>query len=171
MALITILYGLPFVEVVVRANGQSLQLNRVLLDSGSGATGFKTDELEKIGVRLQPGDIIEYLSGIGGQEPVVEKYVDGIELGELQVTSFVVQVGAMDYGFQMDGILGADFLLQTGAVVDFKCLKFARVRYVGTTCDKRGRGTAGAAEWPHSAASRGCQAGHLQTGSVDGSAD
>jgi hypothetical protein len=94
-----------------------------LLDSGSGATGFKTDELEKIDVRLQPGDLIEYLSGIGGQEPVVEKYIDSIELGDLQVTSFAVQVGAMDYGFQMDGILGADFLLRMGAVVDFKTLE------------------------------------------------
>ena len=29
----------------------------------------------------------------------------------------------MDYGFDMDGVIGADFLVQVGAVMDLKALE------------------------------------------------
>jgi hypothetical protein len=39
-------------------------------------------------------------------------------LGELQINDFEIEVGAMDYGFEIDGIVGMDFLTQVGAIID-----------------------------------------------------
>jgi hypothetical protein len=39
------------------------------------------------------------------------------------VAQFEVEVGAMDYGLDLDGILGTDFLVATRAVVDLAAVE------------------------------------------------
>lgn len=34
------------------------------------------------------------------------------------MTDFTIEVGVMDYGFDINGILGMDFLIETGAIID-----------------------------------------------------
>jgi len=41
----------------------------------------------------------------------------------MKVTDFEIEVGAMDYGFPADGILGLDYLLRTGALIDLQHLE------------------------------------------------
>lgn len=123
MSDIRIVTGLPFVTVTLRANGQTLVLDHVLLDTGSAASVFKTDDLRSIGVTIEPPDRIRFMIGIGGEEAVVEKKIDGIEVGILSAQPFTIQLGALDYGVKMDGILGLDFLLNTQAILDFKTRK------------------------------------------------
>ena len=41
-----------------------------------------------------------------------------LTLGSFRVEDFKIEVGAMEYGFTIDGILGMDFLLHARAVVD-----------------------------------------------------
>ena len=57
--------------------------------------------------------------GIGGVEYVIEKQIDQLSIGKLAMTGFTIQMGALDYGMQINGIIGADFLLKTGAKLDF----------------------------------------------------
>jgi hypothetical protein len=113
---------LPFVQVTVYANGKAVTLQRVLLDTGSAGTIFKTDDMETIGLKLGNEDRIRYMVGIGGTESVIEKEVEAIEIGDLRVSRFLVQLGALNYGFEIDGILGADFLLQAKAQINFNTL-------------------------------------------------
>jgi predicted aspartyl protease len=123
MTPIFVKYQLPFVAVVLRTNRQVLRLEQVLLDTGSAATVFKTDDLLKIGVQAQSQDRIRFMSGIGGQESVVEKQVDTLEVGEGIARNFNIQLAAMNYGFELDGILGFDFLRQVNAIVDLQHLE------------------------------------------------
>lgn len=118
-----ILHGLPFVSVTLHANGQQLTLERVLVDTGSGGTVFKTDDLKKLGVLPSPTDRLRFLKGIGGEEAVIEKQIDAVEVATLSLAPFRIQMGAVEYGLGMDGILGADFLLRAKAVVDFDVLQ------------------------------------------------
>ena len=60
---------------------------------------------------------------MGGAEIVFTKKVDQLVLDELQVSNFEIEVGAMDYGFEMDGIIGMDFLITTGALIDLSQLE------------------------------------------------
>ncbi|HBL56151.1 MAG TPA: hypothetical protein EYO46_00060 [Candidatus Lambdaproteobacteria bacterium] len=60
------------------------------------------------------------ITGVGGKEFVFIKNLDRVTLGELAVQNFKVEIGTMDYGFPIDGILGLDFLSEVGAIIDLK---------------------------------------------------
>jgi len=51
------------------------------------------------------------------------KRVDQVSIGEREVRDFPVEPGGLDYGFQFDGIVGTDFLLAVGAVIDLRTLE------------------------------------------------
>ena len=106
--------GLLFVTVLVVYQGQTAELTEVLLDTGSAGTVLAVDRLLDIGVRLEPQDTIRRVYGVGGSEFVFTKQVDRLLAGDLAVRDFEVQVGALAYGFQLDGIMGLDFLLAVG---------------------------------------------------------
>lgn len=95
-----------------------MSLDNVLIDTGSAGTIFATDRLLEIGLEMAPQDVVYRVRGIGGTEFVFGKHVDALAVGELSVTEFEIEVGGMNYGFTLDGIIGMDFLLQVGAVLD-----------------------------------------------------
>ncbi len=47
------------------------------------------------------------------------KRLDKVSLDTVSVNNLIVQVGRMDYGFRIQGIIGMDFLLRVGAIIDF----------------------------------------------------
>jgi aspartyl protease len=110
--------GLPFITVAVTYQGQTTELGEVLLDTGSAGTVLSVDRLLDIGVHMEPQDTIHRIYGVGGSEFVFAKRVDNLIAGDLAVQDFEIQIGAMAYGIQIDGILGLDFLLAVGAVID-----------------------------------------------------
>ena len=50
----------------------------------------------------EPNDVIREIRGVGGTEYVYEKYIEKIQFGSKCVENFKIQIGAMDYGFEMD---------------------------------------------------------------------
>lgn len=115
---IALRHGLPFVSVTVGYRDRQLQLDDVLLDTGSAGTVFSADRLLAIDLLYEADDAVHRIRGVGGAEFVFSKRVDSLSLGDLQVNGFNVEVGAMDYGFELDGILGLDLLMYVGAVID-----------------------------------------------------
>ena len=115
---ITLRHGLPFVSVTIAYRDRQLQLANVLLDTGSAGTVFSADRVLPIGLLYEADDAVHRIRGVGGAEFVFSKRVDSLSLGELSVADFNIEVGAMDYGFELDGILGLDFLTRVGAVID-----------------------------------------------------
>ncbi len=60
--------------------------------------------------------------------------VDVIRVGELALPDLTIEAGAMNnYGFDIAGILGFDFLQQTGAVIDLSAMGMRASRQ-GHTC-------------------------------------
>jgi Aspartyl protease len=115
---------LVYVPVTLFANGKQIHLPNVLLDTGSANCLFDADTLRKIDVTLTSDDPILVMGGVGGGiEYVVEKRLDRLEVGTLSTENILITVGALDYDFPFDGILGLDFLLKTNAVIDFKSLE------------------------------------------------
>jgi predicted aspartyl protease len=111
-------YGLPFCSIKLIYKGKEIILDDVLLDTGSGGTVFKMDKVEEIGITIEEDDIIETISGVGGSEFVYKKCVDSISMGDLNLENFQVEIGVMEYGFEINGIIGIDFLKSVGAVID-----------------------------------------------------
>jgi len=116
--IITAKDGLPYVTASLIYRSQMITLDKVLLDTGSAGTVFSSDRLLNIGVIASPEDTVRELHGIGGSEFVFSRTVDVLTVGELQVHSFEIEVGALLYGIDLDGIIGMDFLMQVSAVID-----------------------------------------------------
>ena len=118
--------GLPFVTVTITQGKKQLRLENVLLDTGSTGSIFSSDRLEEAGIHPHDTAWIRRITGVGGDEFVVETAVDQVTVGELQVTDFIIEAGAMDYSFALDGIIGFDFLQQTGAMIDLDEMQIQR---------------------------------------------
>jgi predicted aspartyl protease len=117
---IDIIYGLPFVAVPICYRDQELLLKHVLLDTGSAGTVFNADIVDEIGVRVEPGDLLNTIRGVGGVEVVYSKRFDFVRIGEISLQGIEVEIGEMDYGMQIDGILGFDFIRSAGLVINLR---------------------------------------------------
>lgn len=115
---LTVKGGLPYVTASVTYRGRRIAIENVLIDTGSGGTVFLTDRLLEVGLKMEPQDVVRRLRGVGGSEFVFTKQVDAVCLGDLEMFDFEIEVGALDYGFEIEGILGMDFLVGVGAVID-----------------------------------------------------
>lgn len=102
---------------------KSIRLKRVLVDTGSGSTIIKTDLAESIGLVAEENDMIYRISGAGGSEFVFSKTIDSIKIGEKETSNFTLEIGAMNYGFGLDGILGLDLLQQMRAIINLDKLQ------------------------------------------------
>lgn len=72
-------------------------------------TLFKMDKVEEIDISIDMNDSIETIHGIGGSEFVYKKTIDEIRLENSHSRNVKVEIGIMDYGFDIDGIIGVDF--------------------------------------------------------------
>ena len=108
---LSIRYELPFVTVTIRYKGRNLELDNVLLDTGSAGTLFHVERLMTIGLLMEPEDMIRRIRGVGGTEFVFSKRVDELSVGDLSVSHF-----------DLDGIIGLDFLRAVRAKIDLGAL-------------------------------------------------
>ena len=118
--IIDVRHGLPFIEVTICFRGEELHLKNVLLDTGSAGTIFSADAVDVIGVKIEPGDFLNKIRGVGGVEVVYSKMFDFVKVGEASLSLFEVEIGDMNYGMEIDGILGFDFIRSTGLIIDSK---------------------------------------------------
>ena len=115
--------SLPFVTAVLIYRGQQLVLENMLLDTGSASTILSTDRVQKVGLVPRPEDALHEIRGVGGVEIVFARKIDCLMVGEFAVENFEVEIGAMEYGIAIDGIVGLDFLTQMKAILDFDRLE------------------------------------------------
>lgn len=110
--------GLLLTDMKIIFKEKSLWLKRVLVDTGSGSTIVSTDLAESIGIIAEEHDTIYRISGVGGSEFVFSKKVDTIKIANAETRVFPLEVGAMNHGFDLDGIIGLDFLQQIRAIIN-----------------------------------------------------
>ena len=115
---ITLTDGLPSITVTLTYHGKPYMIDRVLLDTGSGGSVFSTDVLLSCGIHYEMHDMVHRIRGVGGTEFVFSKIVDQLAIGELCCDQFAIEVGVMDYGMPLNGIIGMDFLCAVNAVID-----------------------------------------------------
>jgi hypothetical protein len=115
---LVIKYDIPFVTIQVKQGVDHLEISNVLIDTGSAKSILSADILDAIGVSPEPNDRLKKVKGIGGTEIVYEKKIDLIIVGQCEIPEFPIQIGAMNYGFHINGILGMDFLKRSQAMID-----------------------------------------------------
>jgi predicted aspartyl protease len=117
-----IINGLPFISVGLVYHQQAIEIPYVLVDTGSATTVISSDWGRKIGIVPEISDTIRTLRGVGGSEVVFTRRLDYVRFGQKNLEHFETEFGAMEYGFQINGILGMDFLLNAKACVNLNDL-------------------------------------------------
>lgn len=120
---LTLKHGLPFVTVNLVYQGRHVEISHVLVDTGSAQTEFAADEVSKVGLLPEPEDTLITVRGVGGVEVVFTREVERVRVGHRALAPFEIEVGGMDYGFEINGILGMDFLLGANAFIDLHRLQ------------------------------------------------
>jgi hypothetical protein len=120
--------NIPFVSIVVTYKGLSVEISNVLVDTGSATTILSADVVQTIQITPSPQDALYTIRGVGGSEVVFSRRIDHLKLGECVINDFEIEIGGMDYGFEINGILGMDFLLQAGAMINLRDMK---IEFVG----------------------------------------
>ena len=115
---LTFRHDLAFVTATLTYSGISVQIPDVLVDTGAASTVINADFAAEACIYLRPSDQLRRLRGVGGHEHVFVRRVDRLAIGEQGLDDFEVEIGAMDYEFEIGGILGMDFLRAASAVID-----------------------------------------------------
>lgn len=119
--------NLLFTTITVVYQGSLLDIAYVLVDTGSATTILSVDILAQIYITPLPDDILHTIRGVGGSEVVFTRHLDYLQIGECRLSDFEVEVGGMDYGFEINGILGMDFLIRTGGIINLRDMKITFV--------------------------------------------
>jgi predicted aspartyl protease len=117
---LTLKDDLPFTSIRVAYRGSEMEIPNVLVDTGSATTILAAREVARIGIVPESSDMLYVIRGVGGVETVFTRQVEYLSVGQRRVPGFEIEVGGMDYGFEINGILGMDFLLRTGAILNLR---------------------------------------------------
>jgi len=128
MQRLSLKYDLPFTTVSMAYNGIPFEISDVLIDTGSASTILAADMVVNVQIIPRPEDILHAIHGVGGSEVVFTRRIDYLKVGECSIADFEIEVGGMDYGFKINGILGMDFLTQAGAIIN---LRETRIEFAG----------------------------------------
>src|SRR5699024_12326439 len=96
--------GLLLTDIQLTFRGNSLSLHRVLVDTDSGGTIISIDLAESIGIIAEEDDMIYRITGVGGSEFVFTKKIDSIKIVDAEIRVFILEVGEMNYGCDLDGM-------------------------------------------------------------------
>lgn len=119
---ISINNGLPIVSLTVSYEEKSIYLKNVLFDTGCAATVFDTDIMASIGLQIDfINGTAKRMYGIGGtSEACYEQLVPDLRIDGIHFNTFKLQLGSIQEPYGFEGILGIDYMQQTGLKVDFE---------------------------------------------------
>jgi predicted aspartyl protease len=101
--------SLPFTNVTIAYQGKIVEVQNVLVDTGSGGTVMSADIVSRIGISPKADDILHTIHGVGGSEVVFTRKENYLRVGDKSISDFEIEISGMDYGFEIKGILGMDF--------------------------------------------------------------
>ena len=122
---IKIINGLPIVSIKLEHQQKSIKLDNVLLDTGSAKTIFDTDIVRDIGITIDyiNGKTVK-MYGVGGlSEMCFQQNVDQINIEEIPLRNFQIQLGITNDTYGFDGIIGSDVLMELKLLIDYNQMK------------------------------------------------
>jgi predicted aspartyl protease len=92
----------------------------MLLDTGATGTHISTKLADKLGLfNKEEGNLLKYVSGIGGTIPVTLAIIDKIQIGEAE-DNFIPSTIAPSISEEFEGLLGMDFMTDFSIQIDTK---------------------------------------------------
>ncbi|MFC7684857.1 retroviral-like aspartic protease family protein [Ureibacillus sp. GCM10028918] len=114
--------GLLLTDMEIQYRGRKLHLTRVLIDTGSSNSIISSDIAETIGIIPEAHDPIYRICGVGGAEIVYSKMLDSITIGHMKAEQVQIEIGSMNYGIYLEGIIGLNLLKRVKALINIEKL-------------------------------------------------
>ena len=109
---------LLFCKLDCKLNNEDLHLNNVLIDTGSATTLINADYINFDGT-----ETVQEAYGIGGSEKILNKQFSDLQINEFTLNNISISVGDMDYGLNIDMLLGLDLLKSLNAIVNLDTMQ------------------------------------------------
>ena len=106
---------LLFCSLDLKINNQNLHLENVLIDTGSATTLINADY-----ILLDGNEKIKNAQGIGGYEKILVKNFETLKLNDISLKNICLSIGDMDYGIDIDLLIGLDILKILNANINVK---------------------------------------------------
>lgn len=100
---LTLRDDLPFVSLTLTYRGATVTVAQVLIDTGSASTIFAARIVAAISILPEMTGDVYTVRGIGGTEAVFTRRIDRVAIEAQAVNDFEIEVGGMNYGFDIDG--------------------------------------------------------------------
>ena len=111
--------GLLQASMTICYKGQSLTIDKLIIDTGAAHSLLSSDTVFEIGIKFENGDKLVRSIGIGGDEYSFRKQLDQIQFGELVMTNIPIDFGVFhDEMNYINGLIGLDILKDGNMVVD-----------------------------------------------------
>ncbi len=117
--------GLLFTSVEIEFMGQSKIIDNIVIDTGASHSLFSQDAVDEIGIRVSVEDEIVVSYGIGGKEHAFIKNIDKIKIDTFTANNVALDFTSFPYE-DINGLLGLDFLLEGGFIIDLKNIQISR---------------------------------------------
>lgn len=108
---------LLFCSLNLKINNQNLHLENVLIDTGSATTLINADY-----ILLDGNEKIKNAQGIGGYEKILIKNFETLNLNDIELKNICLSIGDMDYGIDIDLLIGLDILKILNANINIRTM-------------------------------------------------
>lgn len=115
---LTLRDDLPFTRIGLTYAGNEIEIDDVLVGTGSATTVLAAHAVADVGIQPEMEDMLVTIRGVSGIETVYIRRVQALRIGQRVVENTKIEIGGMNYGFRINGVLGMDILIQTGAIID-----------------------------------------------------
>ena len=112
--------NLLFCELDCKLNDNCINLKKVLIDTGSATTLINADH-----ILLDGSEIRDTAYGVGGYEAILQKHLDVFKVNGFDIDDFDISLGNMDYGIDIDLLIGLDVLKALNADINLKDMKLS----------------------------------------------
>ncbi|WP_339316405.1 retropepsin-like aspartic protease [Paenibacillus sp. FSL R10-2734] len=110
--------GLLQTSLTLNFKGQTITIDKLVIDTGASHTLLSADAVADIGVYFETGDEIVTAFGIGGEESCFRKTFDSIQLGNFHIDNYKLDVGSLHEKLLINGLLGLDLMIDANIVLD-----------------------------------------------------
>ena len=117
-------HKLLFCSLNLTIDNQLLHLENVLLDTGSATTLINSDY-----IHFDGNEELINVHGVGGYESVLMKPFRSISINDSTVHNILLCVGEMDYGIDIDLLIGLDLLKTLNADISIKNMSLEFLDY------------------------------------------
>ncbi|SHK44912.1 Aspartyl protease [Clostridium cavendishii DSM 21758] len=122
--------GLIYTSITLTHEDKSIVIDDVIIDTGASHTIIVADFLENMDVSFSEEDKLVKASGYGGTVCYsVRKRIDSITCGDIKLDNLKIDFGEIDPNERVNGLLGLDFCIKAGVVIDLVDLAIIKKAY------------------------------------------